>query len=167
MLYPAELRALSSRYVIIFRAERQGVGELSNNKKVLITGLVAVLGLGTVTGAYAKLTGSLSPEAIAERLAPVGKVDVEGAKPKVAVAQVSGPAKIYKTNCAMCHDSGLAGAPKKANKSDWASRYAEGMDEMVKKAVNGYKAMPPKGNCLKCSEDDIRKTIEFMIEGLF
>lgn len=126
-----------------------------------------MVAIGSMTGAYAKLTGSLSPEAITERLAPLGQVDVEGAKPKAAAAQASGPEKIYKTNCAMCHGTGLAGAPKKGNKADWAPRHAKGMDDMLSKAISGYKAMPPKGNCLKCSEDDIRKTIEFMIEGLF
>jgi|GEM_PF-1780568 cytochrome c5 len=167
MLYPAELRALSFCYVIIFIVKRQGVCKLPNTHKGLTIAIITTLCLGAVTVTYAKLSGSLVPEAIVERLTPVGKVDVEGAKPQAAIEQVSGPAKIYKTNCAMCHDSGLAGAPKKANKGDWAPRHAKGWDNMLNKAMNGYRAMPPKGNCLKCSEEDIRKTIEFMTEGLF
>ena len=48
---------------------------------------------------YAKLTGSLSPEAIAERMAPEGQVAVEGAVAvETAVSEASGPEKIYKSN---------------------------------------------------------------------
>lgn len=139
---------------------------MSKKKKSIY--FVAGISIAFFGASYAKLTGSLSPEAIAERMAPEGQVAVEGAVAvETAVSEASGPEKIYKSNCAMCHDIGLAGAPKKGNKSDWAPRHAKGIENMVSKAITGYKAMPPKGNCLKCSEDDIRKTIEFMIQGLF
>jgi cytochrome c5 len=34
---------------------------------------------------------------------------------------------------------------------------------MVKRAIEGYKAMPPRGTCTTCSDDDIKKTVEYMV----
>ena len=117
----------------------------------------------------AKLTGSLTEEAINERLQPVGQVKVSGNTEDPAqkkAGQLEGPAKIFDSNCKMCHKTGLAGAPKINVKSDWQDRLKQGIDVLTTKAYNGFKAMPPKGNCLSCSKEDIRSTIEYMTKDL-
>ena len=118
-----------------------------------------------IQAAQAKLSGSLSEEAIEKRLQPMGQVEIEGvvAQPKKAKA-VGGPTKIYKDNCAMCHKIGLANAPKLGVKSDWTPRLKQGMDTLVKKAIAGFGAMPPRGNCITCSDEDIQKTVQYMLE---
>ena len=83
--------------------------------------------------AHAKLSGSLSEEAIEARLAPSAKEKVEGADAQAArqeaqKAQASGPASIYKANCSVCHQRGIAGAPKWGDKKAWAPRIDQGMD---------------------------------------
>ena len=119
----------------------------------------------------AHLSGSLSVEAITERLKPVAKVNVEGAaaaaarQQQAAIVGVGSPKDIFENNCKMCHQTGVAGAPKFGDKADWAPRIAQGLDVLVKAAWSGIRAMPPKGNCLKCSEDDIKKTVEYMIDA--
>jgi len=120
--------------------------------------------------AIANLTGSLSVEAITERLQPVAKCYIEGvdttAAPKSAgIVGVGGPKDIYESNCKMCHQNGLAGAPKLGNKGDWQPRIGQGLDALVKAAWNGIRAMPPKGNCLQCTEDDIKKTVQYMLDA--
>lgn len=118
--------------------------------------------------AIAKLTGSLSADAIAERLKPAGKVNVAGAvavDPNAPVVGVGGPKDIYASNCKMCHQTGLAGAPKFGNKADWAPYIKQGLDVLVKNAWTGIRAMPPKGNCLQCTEDDIKQTVEYMVNS--
>ncbi len=120
--------------------------------------------------AYAGLTGSLSVEAITKRLQPMAQVNIEGADAakaaqQAAVAGVGGPKDIYERNCKMCHQTGLAGAPRLGNKTDWAPRISQGLDALVKAAWVGVRAMPPKGNCLQCSEADIKATVEFMIDA--
>jgi len=118
--------------------------------------------------AAAKLTGSLSEDAITERMQPMGKVNVENAgatNAPAAVAGVGGPKDIFEHNCKMCHATGLAGAPKFGNKADWAPRIAQGEDTLVKAAISGIRAMPPKGNCLQCTEADIKATVEYMINA--
>lgn len=122
--------------------------------------------------ATAKLSGSLAPEAIAERLKPMGQVNVTGAAASptgattAAVVGVGSPKDIYENNCKMCHQTGVAGAPKMGSASDWSARLSsQGVDTLIKTAISGIRAMPPKGNCLKCTPDDIKATVEYMLEA--
>ncbi len=114
-------------------------------------------------------------EEIKARIAPVGRVQVEGnslknTKPKdakatapVNVNKAPGQAT-YEAHCIVCHADGIAGAPKFQNASDWASRIAKSkLDEMVQIAIRGINAMPPKGTCTECNEEDIKKAIQYML----
>ncbi len=86
--------------------------------------------------AIAKLSGSLSPDAIAKRLTPMAVVNVTGVQAVTAPASSSGgamtPEQIFADNCKMCHGTGVAGAPVFGNKADWAPRIAQGMDTLCK-----------------------------------
>lgn len=107
-------------------------------------------------------------EAIAERLKPVGEVCLQGdascaGSVVSADAGPKDPAEVYSAKCSGCHDTGAAGAPKVGNAGDWAARIAEGKPTLYKHAVEGFNAMPPKGLCMDCSEDDIHAVVDFMV----
>lgn len=89
-----------------------------------------------------------------------------------ANAQASGGAavnpageKLYKTVCLACHASGVANAPKFGDKAAWAPYIATGMDTMVKVAIAGKGAMPPKGGAMNASDDDIRAAVQYMVDA--
>ena len=71
--------------------------------------------------------------------------------------------KIYQTSCQACHATGAAGAPKLGDKDAWAPRIARGNDALFLSVKNGLKAMPPKGTCMNCSEDELRAAMEYMV----
>ena len=71
--------------------------------------------------------------------------------------------KIYQTSCQACHATGAAGAPKLGDKEAWAPRIAKGNDALFSSVKNGLKAMPPKGTCMSCSEDELRAAMEYMV----
>ncbi|NOR39860.1 MAG: cytochrome c5 family protein [Gammaproteobacteria bacterium] len=71
--------------------------------------------------------------------------------------------KTYQTSCQACHASGAAGAPKLGDKEAWAPRIATGVDAMLAVAIKGKGAMPPKGACASCSDDDLKAAIEYMV----
>ncbi|MFA4913024.1 MAG: c-type cytochrome [Burkholderiaceae bacterium] len=73
--------------------------------------------------------------------------------------------KLYKTVCLACHASGVANAPKFGDKAAWAPYIATGMDTMVKVAIAGKGAMPPKGGAMNASEDDIRAAVQYMVDA--
>lgn len=71
---------------------------------------------------------------------------------------------LYNSYCIACHMNGVAGAPKLGDKADWQPRIEKGIDTLLKDATNGFKAMPPKGLCFDCSEDELRSAIQYMID---
>ncbi|WP_395339112.1 c-type cytochrome [Ningiella sp. W23] len=111
---------------------------------------------------------TMSNEDIAERIKPVGKVNIAGAASASAAA--AGPRsgeEIYKAACTACHAVGVLGAPKTQIAADWQPRLDEkGFDQVWKNAVNGINAMPAMGACGDCNDDDIKSAIEYMIEGI-
>ncbi len=56
------------------------------------------------------------------------------------------------------------GAPKKGDAAAWEARVAQGMDVLLDHAIKGFNAMPPKGTCMACSDDEIKAAIDFMLE---
>lgn len=121
-----------------------------------------------------------SPEAIAERIKPIGQVytakDLEGiagAGAAPAAAASSGPRDgetVYKGACFACHDTGAAGSPKRGDKAAWEPRIAQGIEMLKKHAIEGFTGksgmMPPRGTCANCSDAEIENAIHYMIDKL-
>ena len=160
---------------------------MSHNDKQFATVFVAVLGalavLAIILYFLAGMLGSgISPgkseEVILKNIAPVGQVNIAGestareAAPAAtadaaAATEAAAPMtaeQIYQTNCLACHQTGAAGAPKTGDAAAWAPRIAKGMDTLVSNAINGLNAMPPKGLCMACSDDDLRGVVEYIVE---
>ena len=68
----------------------------------------------------------------------------------------------YNKSCGVCHNTGAANAPKTGDAAAWAPRLEKGMDALVQSVNNGLNAMPPKGMCFDCSDDDYKALIEHM-----
>jgi len=73
--------------------------------------------------------------------------------------------KIYDTKCMACHNTGVAGAPKLGDKAAWAPRVEAGMDALMASAVNGKNAMPPKGTCMECTDEQLKAVVEYMVNA--
>lgn len=69
--------------------------------------------------------------------------------------------QVYQKHCKMCHEAGLAGAPKKGDKAAWAPRVKQGDKVLFDHAKNGFKAMPPKGTCTTCTDDELKAAIKY------
>lgn len=116
----------------------------------------------------ANASNDMSRDAIKDRIKPVGQVTIAGAE-AVTAAAASGPksgADVYQTSCFACHGTGAMNAPKLGDAAAWSPRIAQGMDVLMDHAINGFNAMPPKGTCGGCSDDEIKAAIEHMIEGI-
>ncbi len=89
----------------------------------------------------------------------------EGASEAVSEVSDGGATgqKIYKQSCQACHANGVANAPKPRDKAAGAPRIATGMDAMRATAKKGKGAMPPKGTCMGCSDDELKAAIEYMV----
>lgn len=128
--------------------------------------------LGLVAAAmtvFAVNAQDMSDDAIKERIKPVGEVKVAGAQAESAAG--GGGAKsgeeVYNSACVACHGSGVLGAPKVHVAADWKPRLDERkLEGLLDHAINGFNAMPPRGTCGSCSDDEIKAAIEYMIEGV-
>ncbi|WP_372750588.1 cytochrome c5 family protein [Litorivivens sp.] len=81
----------------------------------------------------------------------------------VGTAQADALEDRYNRTCAICHAAGAAGAPRTGDADTWNKRIEEkGMDTLIENAKNGIKAMPPKGMCFDCSDEDFKALIELM-----
>lgn len=107
-----------------------------------------------------------------ERIKPVGQVQLAGSTAVTVAAPAATPAApaaagggeaTYNKVCMVCHAAGVAGAPKLGDKEAWAPRIAQGIEAMLKTAIAGKGAMPPRGTCATCSDDELKAAIEFMV----
>ena len=69
----------------------------------------------------------------------------------------------YQMSCFACHGTGAAGAPLLGDADAWTERMAKGMDAVMVNVVNGVNAMPPKGLCMTCSDDNLGTLVSYMI----
>lgn len=109
---------------------------------------------------------------IIERIKPLGQVHIEGQtnnQPVISekvtkpVATAPGQA-IYEKYCIVCHRDGVAGAPRFRNGEDWKPRLAKmKVDELTQAAIKGLNAMPAKGTCGECSDEDLTNAIRYML----
>jgi cytochrome c5 len=74
-------------------------------------------------------------------------------------------ARLWSQSCALCHVTGVAGAPRSGNADDWAARLASGKPLLVKHTIEGYNNMPPLGYCMACTEADFSALIDLMAGG--
>lgn len=133
-------------------------------KRVLAAVLLA---FGLTTGA---VMASVEDE-IRSRIAPVGDVCVEGEDcgeeapaSEEASSEPRSGSEVYDSACAACHNSGAAGAPKMGDSDAWADRIDKGLDTLVDHAINGFNAMPAKGGCSSCSDEEIEVAVEYIVE---
>jgi len=126
-----------------------------------------------LAGALLSVTVSASVEDdIRDRIKPVGEVCIAGEDcGDIAAPVAAAPAgprsgeDIYKTTCFGCHGTGVAGAPKLGDAAAWSGRTGKGMDAVISNAINGFNAMPPRGTCGSCSDDDIAATVRYMVDS--
>jgi cytochrome c5 len=92
------------------------------------------------------------------------------AQADTAAAAEQGPRtgeQVYQQFCSTCHKTGVANAPKFADKAAWEPRIAKGKDVLYQSAMNGVAgtAMTPKGSCMNCSDDELKAAVDYMVEN--
>jgi len=115
-------------------------------------------------GAKAEAPKQAAAPAAAAAEAPKAEAPAPAA-PKAEAAVNPAGEKLYKSTCFACHGTGVAGAPKFGDKAAWEPYIKTGIDAMVKVAITGKGAMPPKGGAANASEEDIRAAVEYMVNA--
>ena len=156
----------------------------------LIVGIILLtqLVVGLYGGRSMKNDPSMSDQAIAKRIAPVGQATIDpnaaarpaAPAPATAAAAPGAPVAIpppaatgasaradgkatYDSACAACHATGVAGAPKLGDKAAWAPRMKAGKDALHAAALKGKGAMPPKGGNTSLSDEAVKAAVDYLL----
>jgi len=78
--------------------------------------------------------------AVTQRIQKVGVVDIRDANRPLKAG-----AEVYAAQCAACHATGVAGAPKLGDAGAWAPRIQTGYEALLTSALKGKGAMGPQG----------------------
>ena len=75
---------------------------------------------------------------------------------------------IYQNACADCHEGGfwgwLSGAPSIKDASQWKPYLEKDVESIIQAAIQGTDGgMNPKGDCGECTDEEIRKAVEYML----
>ncbi len=116
--------------------------------------------------------------AIDQRTEPLGRVVLMGAEelaaapviaaaPQQVAAPLTGP-QAYNNACTSCHATGIGGAPVTGDASAWTARLEQGMDVLVRHAIEGFTGqagfMPPRGTNPSLSDQEVTDAVEYMVE---
>ena len=149
-------------------------GTSGSTKLMLIVWAIAMIFIGfkalNSTSGDSSNSETMVENSVLERIKPVGEVRIDTSI-KVASAEIVETAvrsgeEIYNSKCAGCHTSGVMGSPKFASLEDWAPRVGLGLEKLTLSAIAGKGGMPAKGTCMDCSDNDIKITVQYMLDSL-
>ena len=149
-------------------------GTTGSTKLMLIVWALAMIFIGymslTSSSSDSSHSNTMVDNSVLERIKPVGEVRVEtntmvASAESTETAERSGE-EIYNSKCAGCHNSGVMGAPKYAALADWSSRIDLGLDKLTASAIAGKGGMPARGTCMDCSDNEIKVTVQYMLDSL-
>lgn len=116
--------------------------------------------------------GSAAGDAPAAASAPAVAAPAATAAPAAAPAETAAVdngkgEEIYSKSCSTCHGMGIAGAPKFGDPAAWTSRIAQGEQQLVDHAINGYQGatgfMPAKGGFAFLSDEEVAAAVAYMV----
>ncbi|MEY2617634.1 MAG: hypothetical protein RL522_636 [Pseudomonadota bacterium] len=86
------------------------------------------------------LTSQDLERGVTQRLSKVGSVEIRDASRPLKAGE-----DVFKAQCAACHMSGAAGAPKLGDAGAWGARLKTGLESLVNSALKGKGAMGAQG----------------------
>ncbi|HLR12251.1 MAG TPA: c-type cytochrome [Burkholderiaceae bacterium] len=121
--------------------------------------IILLVNLASFSSSMGAGSSAQTSEAIAERIQPVASFKlVDADTPEESLTGE----EVYKATCASCHGAGVAGAPTFGDADDWAPLIDDGLDAMVKIAIEGKGAMPPRGGNSNLSDHEVTLAVVYM-----
>lgn len=149
-------------------------GTSGSTKLMLIVWAIAMIFIGfkalKSTSGDSSTSETMVENSVLERIKPVGEVRIDTstqvASAEIVETAVRSGEEIYNSKCAGCHTSGVMGSPKFASLEDWAPRIDLGLEKLTLSAIAGKGGMPAKGTCMDCTDNDIKITVQYMLDSL-
>ncbi|MBT68105.1 MAG: cytochrome c5 family protein [Thiotrichales bacterium] len=149
-------------------------GTSGSTKLMLIVWALAMIFIGfkalNTPSSDSSHSETMVDNTVLERIKPVGEVRIDNntqvaSAESVETEERSGE-EIYNSKCAGCHTSGVMDAPKYASLEDWAPRVDLGLEKLTLSAIAGKGGMPARGTCMDCSDNEIKVTVQYILDSL-
>jgi cytochrome c5 len=114
-------------------------------------------------GANMVLTDTEIKRAITYMVNQSGGHWIEPASRTKAPAERTGE-QIVQARCSKCHEKGLNGAPKIGDHDAWIPRLKDGLDPVVRSAINGHGGMPARGGLANLTDAELRNAVVYMFQ---
>jgi cytochrome c5 len=124
------------------RTPKQLIGAVVASFVVPIVVIIMLANFVDFGGKSGAGSDGMSEEAIAKRIQPVGSIVLKDASAPVVLKTGE---QVYTAQCAACHATGAAGAPKLGDAAAWAPRIKTGYDALLTSALKGKGAMGAQG----------------------
>jgi cytochrome c5 len=111
------------------------------------------------------VTVTTQPHSVATRVAAAVMAAGYGLAPAAWAQAPKSGENVYKEVCAVCHATGVAGAPKFGDQAAWGPRLAEGQPALTGQAWVGVREMPPRGGDNDLSLDEFARAAAFMVRA--
>ena len=156
------------------REDIMSQGTTGSTKLMLIVWALTMIFIGymslTTSNSDSSHNNSMVDNAALERIKPVGEVRIDTSN-MVALTESNQPSErtgesIYNSKCSGCHTSGVMAAPKYASLEDWSTRIGLGLEKLTLSAIAGKGGMPPKGTCMDCTDNEIKITVQYILDSL-
>lgn len=126
---------------------------------VLVSNLFSTIEKNSVTGDVEN--NALYTAQANANIAPLGSVVAvdKTVEPKARTGE-----EVYNSVCMSCHAAGTLGAPKIDDKSAWSARASNGLEGLLKNAINGIGAMPARGGDPTITDKELSDAILYMTD---
>jgi len=145
----------------LIRTPKQLVIAVAGFFLVIVLGIILLVIFATNKPLGGAGSESQSAQAIATRVRPVAEEGFAFKDVNAPKVLQSGQA-VYNAVCVACHGTGAAGAPKAGDAGAWSARLAQGYGTLVQHAVQGIRAMPPKGGNADLDDVEVARAVVYM-----
>ena len=73
---------------------------------------------------------------------------------------------VYRTVCTTCHSAGGKLIPQLNDPQAWEERLARGKEALYRHTIEGYGAMPPRGLCETCTDQELKLAVDHMLKWI-
>lgn len=130
----------------------------------LLQTLLLGAALATLSGCGKNPPDTPEPAAAPE---PTAQSPAPAAGDAAATVALANGENTFKKACALCHQTGVGGAPKTGDKAEWAPRISQGMATLHERSIKGYNGakgiMPAKGGNPTLTDEDVMAAVDYMV----
>jgi cytochrome c5 len=71
---------------------------------------------------------------------------------------------VFNHACLTCHGNSVRDAPRVGDMAAWQARLAQGLDVLIRHALNGHGRMPPRGGYISLTDHEVSSAVAYVYQ---